>query len=45
MSAEDRMRTTMQFSLLQLIRMGAPDMPKERIIAMNRKLNSIGKVK
>ena len=44
MSAEDRMRTTMQFSLLQLIRMGAPDMPKERIIAMNRKLNSIGKV-
>ena len=43
MSAEDRMRTTMQFSLLQLIRMGAPDMPKERIIAMNRALNQISK--
>ena len=43
MSAEDRRRTTMQFSLLQLIRMSAPDMPKERIIAMNRKLNQIRK--
>ena len=43
MSAEDRRRTTMQFSLLQLIRMGAPDMPKERIIAMNRRLNQIRK--
>ena len=43
MSTEDRMHTTMQFSLLQLIRMGAPDMPKERIIAMNRRLNQFRK--
>lgn len=43
MSAEDRRRTTMQFSLLQLIRMGAPDMPKERIIAINKQLNQIPK--
>ena len=42
-SAEDRMKITMQFSLLQLIRMGAPDMPKERIIDMNQKLNRIKK--
>ena len=41
MSAEDRMKTTMQFSLLQLIRMGAPDMPKERIIEINERLNKI----
>ena len=40
-SAEDRMKITMQFSLLQLIRMGAPDMPKERIIAINKQLNQI----
>ena len=45
MSAEDRRRTTMQFSLLQLIRMGAPDMPKERIIAINKQLNRIQKYK
>ena len=44
-SAEDRMKITMQFSLLQLIRMGAPDMPRERIIAINRQLNQIPKVK
>ena len=31
------------FSLLQLIRMGAPDMPKERIIAINKQLNQIPK--
>ena len=33
----------MQFSLLQLIRMGAPDMPRERIIAINKQLNQIPK--
>ena len=43
MSAEDRRNTTMQFSLLQLIRMAAPDMPKERIIEINQKLNQIRK--
>lgn len=43
MSAEDRRNTTMQFSLLQLIRMAAPDLPKERIIEINQKLNKIPK--
>ena len=43
LSDEDRRRTTMQFSLLQLIRIGAPDMPRERIIAINQQLNQIPK--
>ena len=38
-----RRNITMQFSLLQLIRIGAPDMPKERIIEINQKLNRIPK--
>ena len=42
-STEDRMKITMQFSLLQLIRMGAPDMPRERIIQINKQLNQIPK--
>jgi beta-galactosidase len=42
-SAEARRNITLQFSLLQLIRMGAPDMPKERIIEINRWLNRIPK--
>ena len=42
-SAEDRMKITMQFSLLQLIRMGAPDLPKARIIEINQGLNKIPK--
>ena len=45
MSAEERMKMTLQFSLLQLIRMGSPDMPKEKIIACNQKLNQIRKSK
>ena len=45
MSAADRLRTTLQFSLLQLIRMGAPDMPKARIIDLNKALNRIPRVK
>ncbi len=43
-SAADRMAITLQFSLLQLIRMGAPDMPKERILEINRRLNRIPRV-
>ena len=43
MSAEDRRNTTMQFSLLQLIRMAAPDLPKARILEINQKLNQIRK--
>lgn len=43
MSEEARRNTTMQFSLLQLIRMAAPDMPKDQIIEMNQKLNRIPK--
>ena len=42
-SAEARRNITLQFSLLQLIRMGAPDMPKERIIEINQRLNQIPK--
>ena len=42
-SAEARRNITLQFSLLQLIRMGAPDLPKERIIEINKKLNQIPK--
>ena len=42
-SEEARRNTTMQFSLLQLIRMAAPDLPKERIIKINQRLNQIPK--
>ena len=42
-SEEARRKITLQFSLLQLIRMGAPDMPKERIIEINQRLNRIPK--
>ena len=42
-SVEARRNITLQFSLLQLIRMGAPDLTRERIIEINQKLNQIPK--
>ena len=43
MSEEESMKTTMDFSPLQLVKMGWPNMPKEDIIAFNEKLNKIKK--
>lgn len=43
MSEEDHMNILKQFSPLQLIKMGCPDMPKEDIIALNNRLNAIKK--
>ena len=44
MSAEDRRKITLKFSLLQRIKMSTPDMPKERILELNRLLNRIPKM-
>lgn len=43
MTAQQRVEMTQRFSILQLIKMGMPDMPKERIIEINNKLNKIKK--
>lgn len=43
MTPEQHAGTMRQFSVLQLIRMGWPDMPKERILEVNRRLNEIPK--
>lgn len=45
MSEEDSLKVMMDFSPLQFIKMGWPDMPKEDIIAFNEKLNKIKKIK
>lgn len=43
MSAEERKKIQARFSLLQLIKMAVPDLPKEKIIEINNSLNKIEK--